>query len=98
MKSDNSKRHKETHKDLLSLPDNEIKDELKSRQEFKKNKKKIYKKLWKLQKRMTKQFQKKLSAKSANLLRKSTMFVQNAYKDNKFTYKRWNWENKTQML
>ena len=36
MRSDNLKRHKETHKDLLSLPDNEIKDELKSRQEIKK--------------------------------------------------------------
>ena len=36
MRSNNSKRHKKTHKDLLSLPDNEIKDELKSRQESKK--------------------------------------------------------------
>ena len=36
MRSNNLKRHKKTHKDLLSLPDNEIKDELKSRQEFKK--------------------------------------------------------------
>ena len=36
MRSNNLKRHKKTHKDLLSLPDNEIKDELKSRQEIKK--------------------------------------------------------------
>ena len=44
MRSDNLKRHKETHKDLLSLPGNEIKDELKSRQEIKKkNEEKIQK-------------------------------------------------------
>ena len=36
MRYDTLKRHKKTHKDLLSLPDNEIKDELKSRQEIKK--------------------------------------------------------------
>ena len=36
MRSDHLKRHKKIHKDLLSLPDNEIKDELKSQQEFKK--------------------------------------------------------------
>ena len=36
MRSDNLHRHKKTHKDLLSLPDNEIKDELQSREEFKK--------------------------------------------------------------
>ena len=36
MRSDHLKRHKKIHKDLLSLPDNEIKDELKSRQEIKK--------------------------------------------------------------
>ena len=36
MRSNNLKRHKKTHKDLLSLPDNEIKDELQSREEFKK--------------------------------------------------------------
>ena len=36
MRSDNLKRHKKTHKDLLSLRDNEIRDELKSRQEIKK--------------------------------------------------------------
>ena len=36
MRSDNLKRHKQTHKDLLSLPDNEIKNELKARQEIKK--------------------------------------------------------------
>ena len=36
MRSDTLKRHKKTHKDLLSLPDNEIKDELQSREEFKK--------------------------------------------------------------
>ena len=36
MRSDNLKRPKKVHKDLLSLPDNEIKDELKSRQEIKK--------------------------------------------------------------
>ena len=36
MRSDHLKRHKQTHKDLLSLPDNEINDELKSLQEFNK--------------------------------------------------------------
>ena len=36
MRSDNLKRHKQTHKDLLALPDNEIKKELEKRQEFKK--------------------------------------------------------------
>ena len=36
MRSDTLKRHKKIHKDLLSHPDNGIKDELKSRQEFKK--------------------------------------------------------------
>ena len=36
MKSDNLKRHKKTHKDLLSLPDDEIKNELQTRQELKK--------------------------------------------------------------
>ena len=36
MRSNHLKRHKQTHKDLLSLPDNEIKDELKNRQEIKK--------------------------------------------------------------
>ena len=36
MRSNNLHRHKKTHKDLLSLPDNEIKDELQSREEFKK--------------------------------------------------------------
>ena len=36
MRSDHLKRHKKIHKNLLSLPDNEIKDELKSRQEIKK--------------------------------------------------------------
>ena len=36
MRDDNLHRHKKTHKDLLSLPDNEIKDELELRQEFKK--------------------------------------------------------------
>ena len=36
MRSDHLKRHKKIHKDLLSHPDNGIKDELKSRQEFKK--------------------------------------------------------------
>ena len=36
MRSDHLKRHKQTHKDLLSLPDNEIKNELKARQEIKK--------------------------------------------------------------
>ena len=36
MRSDHLKRHKKIHKYLLSLPDNDIKDELKSRQEFKK--------------------------------------------------------------
>ena len=35
MRSDNLKRHKQTHKDLLSLTDNEIKNELKARQEIK---------------------------------------------------------------
>ena len=32
MRSDNLQRHKLIHKDLLSLPDDEIKDELKARQ------------------------------------------------------------------
>ena len=36
MRSDNLKRHKLTHKDLLALPDNEIKNELETRQELKK--------------------------------------------------------------
>ena len=36
MRSNNLHRHKKIHKDLLSLPDNEIKDELQSREEFKK--------------------------------------------------------------
>ena len=36
MRSNNLKRHKQTHKDLLSLPDNEIKNELETRQEIKK--------------------------------------------------------------
>ena len=36
MRSDHLKRHKKTHKDLLSLPDNEIKEELKTRKEIKK--------------------------------------------------------------
>ena len=36
MRSDNLKRHKETHKNLLSLHDDEIKEELKTRQEIKK--------------------------------------------------------------
>ena len=36
LRSDNLKRHKQTHRDLLSLPDNEFKNELESRQEIKK--------------------------------------------------------------
>ena len=36
MRSDNLKRHKQTHRDLLSLPVNEIKNELETRQEIKK--------------------------------------------------------------
>ena len=36
MRSDHLKRHKQIHKDLLSLPDDEIKDELVTRQEIKK--------------------------------------------------------------
>ena len=36
MRSDNLKRHKQTHRDLLSLPDDEIKNELETRQEIKK--------------------------------------------------------------
>ena len=36
MRSDHIKRHKKSHKDLLSLSDNEIKDELQYREEFKK--------------------------------------------------------------
>ena len=36
MRSDHLKRHKQTHRDLLSLPDNEIKNELETRQEIKK--------------------------------------------------------------
>ena len=35
MRSDNLKRHKQTHRDLLALSDNEIKNELKARQEIK---------------------------------------------------------------
>ena len=51
MRSDNLKRHKLTHKDLLSLPDNEIKDEFDKKS--RKSKKKRCKMLWKLQERMT---------------------------------------------
>ena len=36
MRSDHLKRHKQIHRDLLSLPDNEIKNELETRQEIKK--------------------------------------------------------------
>ena len=36
MRSDNLKRHKQTHRDLLSLPDNEFKNELETRQDIKK--------------------------------------------------------------
>ena len=36
MRSDHLKRHKQTHRDLLSLPVNEIKNELETRQEIKK--------------------------------------------------------------
>ena len=36
MRSNNLRRHKQTHKDLLSLPDDEIKNELVTRQEIKK--------------------------------------------------------------
>ena len=36
MRSDNLMRHKQTHRDLLSLPVNEIKNELETRQEIKK--------------------------------------------------------------
>ena len=39
MRSDHLKRHKETHKDLLSLHDDEIKEELKTQQEIKKKQK-----------------------------------------------------------
>ena len=35
MRSDHLKRHKQTHKDLLSLTDDEIKNELQARQEIK---------------------------------------------------------------
>ena len=38
MRSNNLKQHKQIRKDLLSLPDDEIKNELKSRQEIKKKK------------------------------------------------------------
>ena len=38
MRSDNLKRHKLTHKDLLSLPDDEIKQELKARHTIEKEK------------------------------------------------------------
>ena len=31
MRSDNLKRHKQTHRDLLSFPDNEFKNELETR-------------------------------------------------------------------
>ena len=55
MRSNNLKCHKKTHKNLLSLPHNEIKVELKNREEIQeKAKRKDRKiKLWKLQKRMT---------------------------------------------
>ena len=43
MRSDHLKRHKQTHQDLLSLPDNEIKNELKARQEIKSKEKKLRK-------------------------------------------------------
>ena len=36
MRSDNLKRHKQTHRDLLSVSDNEFKNELETRQEIKK--------------------------------------------------------------
>ena len=35
MRSDHLKRHKQTHKDLLPLTDDEIKNELQARQEIK---------------------------------------------------------------
>ena len=38
MRSDHLKRHRLIHKDLLSLPDHEIKEELRIRQEIKKEK------------------------------------------------------------
>ena len=41
MRSDHLKRHKQTHQDLLSLPDNE--NELKTRQEIKSKEKKLQK-------------------------------------------------------
>ena len=53
MRSNNLKRHKNTHKDLLSLPDNEIKDKLKSWQELKKKQEERYKKSWICKIRMT---------------------------------------------
>ena len=43
MGSDHLKRHKQTHQDLLSLPDNEIKNELKTRQEIKSKEKNLQK-------------------------------------------------------
>ena len=43
MRSDHLKRHKQTHQDLLSLPDNEIKNELKARQEIKSKEKELKK-------------------------------------------------------
>ena len=76
MRSDNLKRHKQTHKDLLALPDNEIKKELEKRQEFKKKREEKIRKLEKLRKRMAWQFLKKLSVESVDLLVKVMMCTQ----------------------
>ena len=45
MRSDNLKRHKQTHRDLLALSDNEIKNELKVRQEIKERQEKKIRKI-----------------------------------------------------
>ena len=98
MRSDHLKRHKQTHRDLLSLPVNEIsKMNQKRDKKSRKSRKKGYKKLRKLQKRITQQSQTKLPAESANLLIKLLMFAQDAYKTNNFTQKRLNQGNKQQL-
>ena len=68
MRSDNLKRHKQTHRDLLSLPDNEFKNELETRQEIKKKQEEKIQKIENIAKEN--KFQTKLQAESANLLRK----------------------------
>ena len=74
MRSNNLKRHKQIQKDLLSLPNDEIENELKSRQEIKKKKEEKIQKVVEIAKENDLALPEDILCKKVNLLRKSMMF------------------------